>query len=299
MDQDWAIRLAAFKWLSEMVASHGDVLPRSLLQEGFEYAGTRIPLVSPQGIFKPRAMDYPLTITTTPEGPYKDTFATDGLLSYRYRGRDPNHPDNVGLREALAKQRPLIYLHGIVPGKYLAVWPVFAVGDDPSALTFRVAVDDYAALAEQPEGALFDERASARRAYVTRTVRVRLHQRTFRERVLEAYQSQCSLCRLRHLELLDAAHFIPDLEPEGEPRVTNGIALCRLHHAAFDAFILGISPDFKVHIRQDVLTEEDGPTLRFALQALHGTKITLPQSKANWPSRDALEWRFDRFSTAA
>lgn len=299
MDPDLAIRLAAFKWLSDMVAIHGDVLPRSLLQEGFEFEGTRVPLVSPQGIFKPRAMDFPLTITTTPESPYPDAFGPDGLLAYRYRGTDANHPDNVGLREALARQRPLIYLHGIVPGKYLAVWPVYAVADDPASLTFRIAVDDAAAVAEYRPGLIHDERVTARRAYVTHTVRARLHQRTFRERVLEAYRSQCSLCRLRHTELLDAAHFIPDLEPEGEPRITNGIALCRLHHAAFDSFILGISPDYVIQIRDDVLREEDGPTLRFALQALHGQRIALPPSKSDWPSRDAMEWRFERFKSAA
>jgi len=299
VDRDLAIRLAAFKWLSEQVAAHGDVLPRTLLQEGFEFEGERIPLVSPQGIFKPRAMEFPLTITTTPEGPYSDAFAPDGLLAYRYRGTDPNHPDNVGLRQAFARKRPLIYLHGILPGRYLAVWPVFAVADDPSSLTFHVAVDDQASVADYNQDVLLDERATDRRAYVTRLVRARLHQRTFRERVLHAYQSQCALCRLRHLELLDAAHFIPDTDPAGEPRVTNGIALCTLHHAAFDALLLGIDPDFKVHIRQDVLSEEDGPTLRYALQALHGTKVTLPQSKRDWPTRDVLDWRFNRFKSAA
>ena len=299
MDRDLAIRLAAFKWLSDHVAAHGDVLPRAILQEGFMFEGERIPLVSPQGIFKPRTMDFPLTITTTPDGPYSDAFAPDGLLAYRYRGTDPNHPDNVGLREAFARKRPLIYLHGLIPGRYLAVWPVFAVADDPSSLTFHVAVDDQAAVAYHDENALLDERATDRRAYVTRLARARLHQRTFRERVLHAYQAQCALCRLRHLELLDAAHFIPDTDPAGEPLVTNGIALCTLHHAAFDAFLLGISPDFKVHIRHDILSEEDGPTLKHALQALHGTEVALPQSKRDWPSRNALEWRFDRFRSAA
>lgn len=299
MDRDLAIRLAAFKWLGEQVAAYGDVLPRSVLQEGFDFEGDRIPLVSPQGIFKPRAMDFPLTISTTPEGPYTDAFGPDGLLAYRYRGTDTNHPDNVGLRGALARQRPLIYLHGILPGRYLAVWPVYAVADDPAALTFRVAVDDIAAVADLPDGAMLDERAASRRAYVTRAVRARLHQRTFREKVLAAYQSQCSLCRLRHIELLDAAHFIPDPEPMGDPRVTNGIALCKLHHSAFDSFMLGIAPDFKVHIRPDILIEEDGPTLRHALQALHGTTIALPRSERDWPTRDVLDWRFERFKTAA
>ena len=72
-------------------------------------------------------------------------------------------------------------------------------------------------------------------------------QRTFRERVLRAYQEQCAICRLRHQELLDAAHILPDGDPRGEPVVSNGLALCNLHHAAYDRNILGITPQLKVH----------------------------------------------------
>ncbi len=167
----------------------------------------------------------------------------------------------------MALQLPLVYFHGIVPGKYLAIWPVYVAGDDQNTLTFRVAVDDVAYVAQPMQRALADDRATARRAYVTATTRVRLHQRSFRERVIAAYRSQCSLCRLRHEELLDAAHIIPDTAPEGEPSITNGIALCKLHHAAFDSFIIGVAPDYTVHVRRDVLDETDGPILKYGLQA--------------------------------
>lgn len=53
---DTRIRSAAFTWLSEQVALHGDVLPREILAEGFILDGTRVPLVGPQGIFKPRLL---------------------------------------------------------------------------------------------------------------------------------------------------------------------------------------------------------------------------------------------------
>ena len=56
--------------------------------------------------------------------------------------------------------------------------------------------------------------------------------------MLEAYQSQCAFCRLRRAELLDAAHIIPDSHPLGEPRVSNGLALCKIHHAALTATLL-------------------------------------------------------------
>lgn len=296
---DTTIRLAAFRWLSEATAIHGDVLPRTLLQQGFEFQNERVPLMAPQGIFKPRLMELPLSITTTPQGPYPDAFGPDGFLSYRYRGTDPLHPDNQGLRRAMAIQRPLVYFHGIVPGKYLAVWPVYVVGDDQAGLAFRVAVDDAAYAAQPMERALADDRVTARRAYVTATTRVRLHQQFFRERVIAAYRSQCALCRLRHQELLDAAHIIPDSDAEGEPSITNGIALCKLHHAAFDSFIIGVAPDYSVHVRHDVLQESDGPVLRYGLQQMHGTVLTLPQAQNLWPNRAALQWRFERFKAAA
>jgi putative restriction endonuclease len=298
-ERDLAIRLAAFRWLAEAVEANGDALPRALLQQGFDFHGERVPLVAPQGIFKPRLMDLPLSLATTPQGSYHDSFGPDGLLAYKYRGTDPSHPDNLGLRRAMAMQVPLVYLHGIVPGKYLAVWPVYVVGDDPGSLTFHVAVDDVAYIAQPAERALADDRTAARRAYVTATTRVRLHQRSFRERVIAAYRAQCSLCRLRHDELLDAAHIIPDSSPEGEPSITNGIALCKLHHSAFDSFIIGVAPDYIVHVRPDVLEETDGPMLRYGLQQLHGSRLMLPQSNDQWPNREALEWRFDRFKAAA
>lgn len=300
MTIDQKIRLVAFSWLKDKTDILGDVLPRAVLQEGFVFEGQRVPFVSPQGIFKPRLLELPLSISTTPEGPYQDAFGSDGLLRYRYRGTNENHPDNVGLRMAMRVGCPLIYFHGVIPGQYLAIWPVYIVGDDPARLSFTVAVDDMAAAASaMPAENLVAESSSARRAYVTGVVRLRLHQRVFRERVLDAYRTQCALCRLRHKELLDAAHILPDSTPEGEPVVSNGVSLCKLHHAAFDSFILGVSPDYIVQIRHDILEEEDGPILLHGLQALHGTKLLLPTSRALWPSQQALEIRYEQFRRSA
>lgn len=177
---------------------------------------------------------------------------------------------------------PLIYFHGIIPGKYLAVWPVYIIGDDPNTLTFKIAVDDIQIARNDLEYTpSIAEDSSARRAYITATVKARLHQRGFREKVLHAYRTQCALCCLKHDELLDAAHIIPDNEPDSTPTVTNGIALCKLHHAAFDSFILGISPDYIIHVRKDVLHESDGPMLQHGLKELHSRKIILPSSKLN------------------
>ena len=108
-----------------------------------------------------------------------------------------------------------------------------------------------------------------------------------------------AFCRLRHRELLDAAHIIPDAAVEGRPVVTNGMALCKLHHAAFDSFILGVTPDYIIQVRQDILREEDGPILKHGLQRLEGLKIQLPSDEGKWPSKDALAWKFEKFQRAA
>ena len=299
MKSDLAIRLAAFDWLAKKTNIHGDVLPREILQQGFEFEGHRIPLVSPQGIFKPQVMELPLSITTSPNSPYDDSFNQDGLLVYRYRGTDPNHRDNVALREAYKHKKPLVYLHGIMPGKYLAVWPVYIVSDHPETLSVQVAVDDISSVSfEMVRENVIAESSDAKRAYITSTVRQRLHQRSFREKVLAAYREQCAFCRLKHRELLDASHIIPDNVVNSRPTVDNGMALCKLHHAAFDSFILGVTPDYTIIVREDILEEIDGPILKHGLQELHETKIILPSRKSDWPSQESLEWRFKQFEMA-
>src|SRR5437899_40152 len=109
--RDSEIRSAAFSWLAEQVDVHGDVLPRTLLANGFAFRGQRVPLVGPQGIFKPRVMTLPLSITTVANGPYEDSFGVDGLISYKYRGTDATHRDNAGLRRLMQERTPLVYFH--------------------------------------------------------------------------------------------------------------------------------------------------------------------------------------------
>lgn len=297
---DAHVRNAAFEWLAEQVRLHGDVLPRSVLAQGFRYQENRVPLLGPQGIFKPKIMELPLSITTIPGGPYNDKLIEKGPLLYRYRGENPRHPDNKGLREAMMKRLPLIYFYRVVEGKYLAVWPAFIVGDDPDRLTFKVEVDDakYASydLSSELDGLVAaDNVEDARRSYITTTVRQRIHQRSFRERVLRAYQEQCALCRLRHEELLDAAHIIPDGEPGGDPIIPNGLTLCKLHHAAFDRQFLAIRPDYIIEVRADILREKDGPMLLHGLQGMHDKRIILPRVARERPSPALLERRYERF----
>jgi hypothetical protein len=193
----------------------------------------------------------PIGITTTaPEAgkaaPYDDGLGEDGLVTYRYRGTDPSHPNNVGLWRAMVEQKPLVYFLGVIPGRYLTFWPGFVTADNRRDLSFQVTLDLDKAVSLQDLAV----EENLGRWYAFRVVKQRLHQVSFRERVLAAYRRTCSLCQLRHEELLDAAHIIPDGQPRGDPIIPNSLALCKLHHAAFDSNIIGIRPDLVIEVRK-------------------------------------------------
>ena len=67
-DLDPRVRLAAFSFLEAETRRAGtDVLPRALLAQGFQFDGRRVPILGPQGIFKPAVLpEMPLSITTVP-----------------------------------------------------------------------------------------------------------------------------------------------------------------------------------------------------------------------------------------
>lgn len=265
--------------------------------------GVSVRVESPTGIWRPRQLGRDgaaLTIVTTPpksgkQPPYDDQIASETeWLVYRYEGDDPGMWTNMAVRRAMQERRPLIYLYGVVPGLYEPLFPCYVVADEPGELAFHVTVDA-PGIEPRPVPAELDVSAR-RRAYATAAVKVRLHQHRFRLLVVSAYQERCAICRLRHPELLDAAHILPDRDERGRPEVPNGLSLCKIHHGAYDANILGVAPDYIVHIRRDVLEEHDGPMLLHGLQELHGSRIVLP--RRHHPKPEYLEERFGQFQAA-
>jgi len=300
---DTELRQCAFEFLQAATDRYGEVLPWQILKSGMQFRGETVALLGPSGIWKPRVLEsIPISITTAPPkpnkpAPYSDGIDSEGRLIYRYRGTDPFHRDNVGLREAMRRNIPLIYFFGIEKGEYLPTWPVYLVGDDPAALSFKVSIDDHVITASG-QGDPTSQVHEARRRYVTAITVRRLHQHKFRSRVLRAYQNRCAVCRLKHSELLDAAHIVPDSDPRGEPVVPNGLSLCKIHHAAFDRHILGVRPSLEVEIRADILQEVDGPMLKYGLQEMNGTKLYLPRSSEQKPGREYIEERYEQFRKA-
>lgn len=299
-EYDTFVRSAAFAFLDQIVIRRGGALRFEDLAT-FRFGDERIPLMDRQrGIRKPRQLNAALSFRTVhtarpQDRPYDDTEGLDGFLRYKWRGSDPDHPENVALRLACVRRLPLIWFRGVAPGLYLPIYPVWLADEEPFAQQFVVALDDDELHRWDRADVLGTD---ALRRYAERVTQARLHQPLFRERVLHAYGSACSLCHLRHRELLEAAHILADSDG-GEPVVPNGIAMCALHHRAFDHSILGIIPNYRVEVRADILLEEDGPTLRHALQAVHGQFLALPRQRAARPDPQLLEHRYERFQAAS
>ncbi len=300
-DLDIGLRMAAFGHLAELRRTFGTEMPRRVLEQGFQFENSRVSFVGPSGIWKPAIFPtMPLSITTAPPTdrkipPYDDELGTDGVIAYRYRGKDPNHRDNVGLRTAMERQVPLVYFFGTDEGWYEAIWPVFVVGDNRAHLTFTLVAEQQGRLLVPLES---QADTSDRRRYITREVQQRLHQRVFRGQVIRAYAVQCAICRLRQRELLEAAHILSDTDPRGQPIIPNGLAMCSLHHTAYDTNVIGISPDYVIHVRGDVLSEHDGPMLQHGLQGFEQKPLVLPRRQDERPDRGFLEERFDDFKRA-
>jgi putative restriction endonuclease len=59
---------------------------------------------------------------------------------------------------------------------------------------------------------------------------------------------------LREPRLLDAAHILMDADEQvGQPVISNGLPLTKIHDAAFDAHLIGGDPDFRVHTSDRLL----------------------------------------------
>lgn len=301
---DSRIRRAAQAWLAVRTNDGQDSISYLDLED-FEFEGIRLPLKSRQrGIWKPRQLDAALSIATTfrrpgQERPYEDEVGSDGMLRYKWQGDDPDASDNRALRRAMEAGLPLIWFFGVAPGLFQPVFPVFLMDEEVDKQQFVVDIDPQrASLGGDPD---LDSplEIDAIKRYGTRIARTRLHQRLFRSTVINAYGTRCAICNLGHKVLLDAAHIIPDSHEDGAPTVVNGMAMCKIHHAAFDSKILGIRPDLVVEIRTDILDEVDGPMLKHGLQERHRQPLmSVPAKRAEKPSPSLLEAAYIRFKEA-
>jgi putative restriction endonuclease len=101
--------------------------------------------------------------------------------------------------------------------------------------------------------------------------------------------------RLPEPRLLDAAQIVMDVDEQfGHPMISNGLPLTKIHHAAFDAHLIGVDPDYRIHV-PDRLEIHEGPFLELGLKGIAGTLIDRPRRREDRPDRDRLAIRFEQF----
>lgn len=286
------LRDAIIASVLERASRNGGFVTRADLNFSLPNGGSLALVDRSRGIRNPREMDATLSVISSPDGPYADRDVAGGLFRYSYREGSING-DNAKLRRAFELGLPIILLRKTRDGEFVPFAPVYVVEDLVAQREFLLELDASVRFlgASNPE--------APERRYAERMVRQRLHQAEFRGRVISAYRTRCAICQLNHGELLDAAHIVPDSEERGLPMVSNGLSLCKIHHAAYDQNMLGISPDYEVRIDHKLLLEVDGPMLRHGLQDMHGSTLVVPPRRADQPDRDRLAQRFAEFAQHA
>jgi putative restriction endonuclease len=281
---------------------HG-VLPWPLIREGFTFRREQVLVANqPRGIFWPAQLKTgALSVkTSVPRAGrlrrYDDEIGADApYFRYAYQGDDASNRDNTALRACLRSGLRVIYFYGVAESVYRP-FICEVIDEDPAAKVFHVAPVGVESIPMAAERGATSIATTIERRYSIGEVRRRLHQDKFRGAVLGAYERRCAICRLRHVQLLDAAHIIADAERLGEAKVPNGLSLCKLHHAAFDTQLLGVTPDRVVVLRSDLLVERDGPMLEHGLRAFHRQPLVLPRARDDWPDGALLEERWKRFA---
>jgi len=137
-----------------------------------------------------------------------------------------------------------------------------------------------------------------RKRTVTKTLNIR--SRVFRQVVIESYDYRCSVCGLKinspdnlYWEV-EAAHIVPHSK-KGKDDIWNGIALCRLHHWAFDVGWFSLTDDYKILLSTgyDKLPNDYGKigNIDFFKNAITPNKpLLLPEIKSLKPDKASIQW---------
>ena len=309
-DPDEPLRAAAFAAIEKLSRRCAGRIPWAAIAPGFQTAnGEHVRFANRvTGIFKPKQMSAALSVTTAVPRPGRSRRYRDqdfdsanldretGLVRYDLARGGLNNPTNRALRTAMHRRAPLIYFIGTAPAEYQPVFPVWVERFFEDQGYVLLAPADFAG--ESPAVAVRDHvvRDHVEPSYSLTTTRSRNHQAWFSARTKAAYVWKCAFSGLPVRDLLVGAHIVPDAAG-GPPSIRNGICMSALHHMAFDSHMIGVDPDFRVHVSASLLEKQDGELLA-TLKDLDGTRIRLPGDREDWPDPVLLERRFSEFSHA-
>ncbi len=300
MASDIDIIRAAFSHISQLEMIYDNAVPDKALKKGFVFEGEVISLRGPQGIFKAQQMEnVTLSIMTriSRDGAkpiYIDKETDDGFYQYSFEESKNNR--NRYLYASYSQTTPFVYFKAIKPAIYQCIWPCFVASINESKRYFEIQVGRKPRFLEAITITDYEKPKELEARYLVRETKVRGHQAAFREIVLDAYRSRCAITGLPEKKLLEAAHIIPDSDELSTQCVSNGIALNRLHHRAYDADLIGIDPEYRIHIGTALTSIKDGPLLENGILSFDGHKLNLPRNKNSWPDVDYLNRRFENFT---
>lgn len=299
---DSRIRQVSFQRLKDIAAEYSSDVPWDALAAPVPLGDDSIYLASRAiGIFKPRQMpDGILSVkTVVPKqgrvNIYSDSASDEGGFWYSLEEGGLAKPANRQLMVSYERQDPIIYLMGIAPGRYFPLWPCYIDNVDVAREVCHISMQDRrGTIAGVAEDSAIYRPDDIEQRYIIREVKSRVHQAEFRVRVMQAYSNRCAMTGLPVPQLLEAAHIIPDTHVSSTAEVSNGISLSRLHHRAYDANLIGIDPDYQIHLNDELLAMKDGPLLE-SMKQLDGQRLTVPRSVKERPYCEALELRYQQF----
>jgi putative restriction endonuclease len=114
------------------------------------------------------------------------------------------------------------------------------------------------------------------------TIISRARPAAFRIKVRHAYKNHCAICGLSRFSAsgfpeVEAAHIFPK-EKQGSDDPRNGLALCRLHHWAFDNGLIGVLDNYRIIVKDDLTNKDYGEITRYS-----GKSLFLPDDSAYHP----------------
>jgi putative restriction endonuclease len=292
-EDDRGIRTALFAFLDALCIEFPEGVPWARINE-FTYQGAGVKPLDQRGIRKVRGLSCALAFSTTPHGRsdrarYSDYVDGEGFYHYKWQGTDGDSYDNAAMRAAMTYRKPMVYFRGIRRATYWPHYPAYVIGENTEAHEFIIdtSVDHDLGVA-----ALNSEDT---RRYVEQVIKRRAHQADFRRKVMAAYGSRCAICGLAAEDLLDAAHIIRDADPDGFPLVSNGLAFCKNHHAAYDRNLIGIRRDYVIEVNIPTGVLIDDTMLKHSIQDMAGQPLRLPEELHDWPDPERLHRKYQEF----
>lgn len=110
----------------------------------------------------------------------------------------------------------------------------------------------------------------------------------FRKKVYDAYNNKCAICGIG-LELIEAAHIVPYSHEKGTDEIDNGIALCALHHAAYDRSLIYFDEELNILINESKMEYLEKVGLDSGIRKFEKLAFDKIQEPANHTLRPNIE----------